>query len=121
MASMEVCGMLGAVDRPAASPTPSPAEMEEPTPPPQPAHPRNPLQGITLEMIVTQMVEWYGWPELGRQIPVRCFLFDPSVKSSLTFLRKTPWARQKLERWYVAEKRRRAKRERAALRDNAET
>ncbi len=67
------------------------------------SHPRDPLHGITLETIVTRMVERHGWDELADHIPVRCFLFNPSVKSSLTFLRKTPWARQRLESWFVAE------------------
>ena len=71
---------------------------------PTPAsHPRDPLHGITLEAIVTRLVERHGWDGLADRIPVRCFMFNPSVKSSLTFLRKTPWARDKLERWFVAE------------------
>lgn len=61
----------------------------------------DPLHGVTLEKIVTRLAEEFGWEELGRRIPVRCFLFDPSVKSSLTFLRKTPWARKKVEELYV--------------------
>jgi uncharacterized protein (DUF2132 family) len=61
----------------------------------------DPLHGITLERIVTELVEHFGWEELGRHIPVRCFLHDPSVKSSLTFLRKTPWARSKVETMFV--------------------
>jgi uncharacterized protein (DUF2132 family) len=61
----------------------------------------DPLHGITLEQIVTRLAEELGWAELGRRIPVRCFLFDPSVKSSLTFLRKTPWARKQVEALYV--------------------
>ena len=64
-----------------------------------PSHPRDPLHGITLESIVNQLVQRHGWSEMGRRIPVRCFQFDPTVKSSLTFLRKTPWARQKVEAW----------------------
>lgn len=69
----------------------------------QSAHRSNdPLHGVTLEAIVTHLEKWYGWGELGRIIPIRCFLFDPSVKSSLKFLRKTPWARQKVEDLYVA-------------------
>jgi uncharacterized protein (DUF2132 family) len=64
---------------------------------------KDPLHGITLETIVNQLVERHGWAEMGRRIPVRCFLHDPSVKSSLTFLRKTPWARQKVEGWFIAE------------------
>jgi len=67
------------------------------------SHPRDPLHGITLENIITQLVERHGWSEMGRRIPVRCFLFDPTVKSSLTFLRKTPWARQKVEAWFIGE------------------
>ena len=67
------------------------------------AHSRDPLHGVTLEMIVTTLMERHGWEEMGDRIPVRCFLHEPSVKSSLTFLRKTPWARQRVEAWYVAE------------------
>jgi len=67
------------------------------------SHPRDPLHGITLETIVSQLVERHGWAEMVRRIPVRCFLHDPSVKSSLTFLRKTPWARKKVEGWFIAE------------------
>jgi uncharacterized protein (DUF2132 family) len=62
---------------------------------------KDPLHGITLERIVTELSAELGWAELGRRIPVRCFLFDPSVKSSLTFLRKTPWARAKVEALYL--------------------
>lgn len=65
----------------------------------------SPLHGVTLEKIVTELSAHYGWEELGRQIPIRCFLFDPSVKSSLAFLRKTPWARSKVEAMYVFFKR----------------
>ena len=61
----------------------------------------DPLHGVTLEKIVTRLAEELGWPELARLIPIRCFLYDPSVKSSLTFLRKTPWARKKVEDLYV--------------------
>ena len=67
-------------------------------------HPRDPLHGITLETIVKELVERYGWAEMGRRVPIRCFLHDPSVKSSLTFLRKTPWARERVEGWYIAYK-----------------
>lgn len=62
---------------------------------------KDPLHGITLERILTELVAKFGWEELGYQVPVRCFLFDPSIKSSLTFLRKTPWARTKVENLYV--------------------
>lgn len=58
---------------------------------------RNPLHGLTLEVILTQLVAHYGWPGLGERIPVRCFISDPSITSSLKFLRKTPWARDKVE------------------------
>lgn len=67
------------------------------------SHPRDPLHGVTLETIVTTLVERHGWAELGRRLPVRCFLNNPSVKSSLTFLRKTPWARERVEGMYIAE------------------
>lgn len=62
---------------------------------------RDPLHGITLEAIVTRLAEEFGWTELARRIPIRCFQYDPSVKSSLTFLRKTPWARKKVEEFYI--------------------
>lgn len=61
----------------------------------------DPLHGITLERLLTELVARHGWEELGRRVPIRCFLFDPSIKSSLTFLRKTPWARTKVEQIYV--------------------
>jgi uncharacterized protein (DUF2132 family) len=64
-------------------------------------HPNNPLQGKTLESILTALVEHYGFAELGERIPVNCFLKDPSIKSSLTFLRRTPWARKKIETLYL--------------------
>lgn len=67
---------------------------------------RDPLHGVTLEMIVTRMVKRHGWDGLADRIPIRCFQFEPSVKSSLAFLRKTPWARQKLEDWYAYDARR---------------
>ena len=59
--------------------------------------PGNPLHGVTLEMIVNQLVEQYGWAELGKRIPIKCFNENPSLKSSLKFLRRTPWARKKVE------------------------
>ncbi len=61
----------------------------------------NPLHGVTLEKMLLHLVEQYGWEEMGRQINIRCFNYDPSVKSSLTFLRKTPWAREQVEKMYV--------------------
>ncbi len=81
--------------------------MTDPTlppdaPAPQPAaQPRNPLHGVTLEAMVTQLADFYGWDGLAQRIPVRCFALDPSVKSSLKFLRKTPWAREKVEGLYL--------------------
>ncbi len=65
------------------------------------SQPRNPLHGLTLETIVTRLADFYGWDDLGQRIPVRCFTHDPSVKSSLKFLRKTPWAREKVESLYL--------------------
>ena len=62
----------------------------------------NPLHGLTLETIVTRLVEHYGWEELGQLIRINCFTSNPSIKSSLTFLRKTPWARKKVEELYLS-------------------
>jgi uncharacterized protein (DUF2132 family) len=61
----------------------------------------DPLHGITLEMILTQLVQQYGWRELADHIPIRCFFNEPSIKSSLKFLRRTPWARKKVEELYL--------------------
>ena len=63
--------------------------------------PNNPLHGITLEMILNQLVKQYGWAELGNRIPIKCFTARPSIKSSLKFLRQTPWARKKVEDLYL--------------------
>jgi uncharacterized protein (DUF2132 family) len=65
------------------------------------AQKNNPLHGKTLESILVSLVERYGWDELGERININCFRFDPSIKSSLTFLRKTPWARKKVEDLYI--------------------
>ena len=65
---------------------------------------QDPLHGVTLEMIVTQLVEKYGWEELAERIKIKCFISNPSIKSSLKFLRKTPWARQKVENLYLRAK-----------------
>ncbi|WP_369802438.1 VF530 family DNA-binding protein [Limnohabitans sp. DM1] len=62
---------------------------------------RNPLHGLTLEAIVIQLADHYGWADLGSRIPIRCFTHEPSVGSSLKFLRKTPWARDKVESLYL--------------------
>jgi uncharacterized protein (DUF2132 family) len=64
-------------------------------------HPNDPLHGVTLERILVALVDEYGWGELGEMISIRCFQCDPSIKSSLTFLRKTPWARSKVEDLYL--------------------
>jgi uncharacterized protein (DUF2132 family) len=66
---------------------------------------KDPLHGVTLEMILTQLVEHYGWEKMGQSIDIRCFNNDPSIKSSLQFLRKTPWARTKVEELYLKYKR----------------
>ena len=63
--------------------------------------PNNPLHGITLEMILNQLVAQYGWAELGNRISIKCFTSNPSIKSSLKFLRQTPWARKQVEELYV--------------------
>ena len=65
------------------------------------AQPRNPLHGVTLEKILNDLVAYFGWPGLGEQIDIRCFTTDPSISSSLKFLRKTPWAREKVESLYL--------------------
>ncbi len=62
----------------------------------------DPLHSITLQTILERLVEHYGWEALGRRIRIRCFISDPSIRSSLTFLRKTPWARLKVENLYLA-------------------
>jgi uncharacterized protein (DUF2132 family) len=64
--------------------------------------PRNPLYGVTLEQILTRLVADFGWEELGREINIKCFTTNPSLNSSLNFLRKTPWARKKVEDLYLA-------------------
>jgi uncharacterized protein (DUF2132 family) len=66
--------------------------------------PRNPLHGVTLERMLEELVADYGWPELGRMVNIRCFNNDPSIKSSLKFLRKTEWARKQVEELYLTKK-----------------
>lgn len=66
-----------------------------------PVNAKDPLHGITLEGLLTELVARYGWDGLAREVDVRCFKNDPSIKSSLSFLRRTPWARQKVEALYV--------------------
>lgn len=65
-------------------------------------HPNDPLYGKTLQVVLEYLVKEYGWQELGEHIKINCFVSDPSIKSSLTFLRKTPWARAKVEELYLA-------------------
>lgn len=65
------------------------------------SHPRDPMHGVTLKMVVTRLVERYGWEELARRIRINCFSNDPSINSSLKFLRRTPWAREKVEALYL--------------------
>jgi len=72
--------------------------------------PNNPLHGITLETLLNELVSFYGWPALGQKIDIRCFTQDPSISSSLKFLRKTPWARERVEALYIEMIRRAAKR-----------
>ena len=67
-----------------------------------PLKPKDPLHGVTLESILTSLVERQGWEKMGMKIKIRCFNENPSIKSSLTFLRKTPWARENVERMYLA-------------------
>lgn len=84
-----------------------PASTEEAAP--KAAQPKNPLHGLTLEALLTELVDYFGWPELGRKIDIRCFTSDPSIASSLKFLRKTPWARDKVESLYLFMKREQAR------------
>lgn len=92
-------------------PAPAPPDIPTTKPPAPATQPKNPLHGLTLEAALTRLVAQYGWPGLAERIPVRCFSSDPSLSSSLKFLRKTPWARDKVEGLYLymlRENRRRA-------------
>jgi len=80
-------------DAPAAPPDQPPSKP--------PGQPRNPLHGLTLEAMLQALVAYFGWEGLAEQVPVRCFALDPSIGSSLKFLRKTPWAREKVESLYL--------------------
>ena len=82
---------------------------------PAASQPRNPLHGMTLEAVVRALEAHYGWAELAQRIPVRCFTHEPSVNSSLKFLRKTPWAREKVEGLYLFMLRDKARLQRPAL------
>jgi uncharacterized protein (DUF2132 family) len=78
----------------------------------------DPLHGITLEMMLNQLAEHYGWDEMGRIIRIRCFNIDPSIKSSLKFLRKTPWARKKVEDLFLKYKRETIRRDTKKAKDS---
>ena len=65
------------------------------------AQSKDPLHGVTLERLLTELIDAFGWEELGRRFDLRCFRFEPSLKSSLVFLRRTPWARAKVESFYA--------------------
>lgn len=84
---------------------------DEPLPPQQP---RNPLHGVTLEAMVRALEAYYGWADLGQRVAIRCFTHDPSINSSLKFLRKTPWAREKVESLYLFMLREKARTQRRA-------
>ena len=94
-------------------------DPDSPRPPP-PEQPRNPLHGMTLEAIVTALVDAYGWQGLDERIPLRCFAFEPSIKSSLKLLRKTPWAREKVESLYLFMRREQARSKTQEKRDHVE-
>ena len=79
----------------------NPMSPPPPPPPPPPAQPRNPLHGKSLEAILTELVAHYGWDGLAQRVALRCFSNEPSVGSSLKVLRKTPWAREKVESLYL--------------------
>jgi uncharacterized protein (DUF2132 family) len=79
---------------------------------------RDPLHGVTLEKMLTEMVEHFSWDELGKRIRVRCFTDDPSIHSSLKFLRKTPWARAQVEELYLFMLREKARQQRASTHDD---
>lgn len=90
-----------------AEPTPGDDSQGQPRPGREMprAHPKDPLHGITLQTVVEELHARYGWEELGRRIPIRCFTHEPSLGSSLTFLRRTPWARSQVEALFLRTKR----------------
>ena len=81
------------------------ASQPAPSPAPPRAHPKDPLHGITLQTVLEELHARYGWAELGRRIPIRCFTHEPSMGSSLAFLRRQPWARGQVEDLYLRSKR----------------
>ncbi|CAN7328074.1 VF530 family DNA-binding protein [Acidovorax sp. LjRoot194] len=93
--------MAAAPDSAPNSTPDSPAENTPESAPAKSAQPRNPLHGVKLETMVVALADYFGWDELGQRIQIRCFQSDPSVGSSLKFLRKTPWAREKVESLYL--------------------
>ena len=101
-------------DAPPPDAPPPDAPPPDAPPPRAPGQPRNPLHGVTLERMVTELAAALGWAAMARRVPVRCFTHDPSVASSLKFLRRTPWARAEVEALYLAH--RRAQQQRAARR-----
>lgn len=105
-------GVGAAADRPKGIPSDNLGMNDKIAPSEQP---RNPLHGVTLEAMVRALEAHYGWEALARQIPIRCFSHEPSVSSSLKFLRKTPWARDKVESLYLFMLREQARRERLGL------
>lgn len=82
------------------------SDPARPSPSPSAEQPNNPLHGITLAAMLDELVAHYGWAALGREIEIRCFTHDPSIASSLKFLRRTPWARERVESLYLYLKRR---------------
>jgi uncharacterized protein (DUF2132 family) len=93
---------------------PLPPDDTSPAPAPAPAQPRNPLHGVTLEAMLSALVDFYGWQELSRRIALRCFVDQPTINSSLKMLRKTPWAREKVEGLYLYSVREQNRQDRAA-------
>jgi uncharacterized protein (DUF2132 family) len=75
-----------------------PADAKKPAPS---AHPNNPLHGVTLQMMLERLVQDLGWPRMGKAVAIRCFMFEPTITSSLRFLRRTPWARAEVEALYL--------------------
>jgi len=86
---------------PSPAPSPSVSDSESPAPPPAKTARRDPLHGLTLEMLLVELQAYFGWEGLADRIEIRCFYSDPSIASSLKFLRKTPWARAKVESLYL--------------------
>jgi len=86
--------------------------MTDQIPPKPQTQPKNPLHGVTLEQLLNELVAFYGWEGLGRRIAIRCFTQDPSIASSLKFLRRTPWAREKVEALYIEQQREQQRRKR---------